>query len=476
MSQAFLRDCYLKEKGSENYSLLGKDVIRGGEICQHLNDEPSELTIIGRIARIRKKSNKMCFILLRDETVSLQVLFTETKEDEEPAVTREYIKNTVAKITPESLVKITGKIVKTPFDIDSASLSKCEMKGTQIEVISPSDVVPIQIYQPDAGLDARLNNRVLDLRVQRNQLIFKIQSHLVCIIRNFFNVHNFNEIFTPKLMAGVSESGSEVFKLDYFGQPASLAQSPQLFKQMAINSGISNVFEIGPVFRAEKSDGSRHLTQYTSIDIEMSIKYTYHEVISLLHKLLAFTLHHFKEVHGNLLEEWKKINPEFEEVKIPERPIIVTYKTAVELLQKSEYGCQRPEDINHQDEHNLGLIIKKKYDSDLFVIDKYPKDIRPFYSYTEEDGTTRSYDFVLRGCEILSGAQRINDYTTLVESAKSKMGDVEAISSYLDSFKFGSPPHGGGAFGLERLVAKILNVENVRETCLFPRDPNRLVP
>jgi aspartyl-tRNA synthetase len=476
MQQAFLRDCYLEERSPDNYSLLGTDKIRGSHICQHLSDVPTELTIVGRIARIRKKSNKMCFILLRDETVSLQVLFTETKDGEEPTVTREYIKNTVAKITPESLVKITGKIVRTPFDIDSASLSKCEMKGSKIELISASDVVPIQIYQPDAGLDARLNNRILDLRAPRNQLIFKIQSRMMQLVRQFLNMHHFTEINTPKIMAGASESGSEVFKLDYFGQSASLAQSPQLFKQMIINSGFGNVFEIGPVFRAEKSDGSRHLTQYTSIDIEMEIKYAYHEVINLLHDFIVFVVIGLTENHSELLNEWKKFNPEYEGIKIPPKPIIITYKTAVELLQSSKHGCQRPEDINHQDEYNLGVLIKEKYDSDLFVIDKYPKDIRPFYSYVDTDETTRSYDFVLRGCEILSGAQRINDHATLVESAKTKMGDIEAISSYLESFRFGSPPHGGGAFGMERLVAKILNIENIRETCMFPRDPNRLVP
>jgi aspartyl-tRNA synthetase len=146
------------------------------------------------------------------------------------------------------------------------------------------------------------------------------------------------------------------------------------------------------------------------------------------------------------------------------------------MLTESDYKCQRPEDINHQDEFNLGKIVKEKFKTDLFVIDEYPVDIRPFYTYPNNDKTTRSYDFVFKGCEVLSGAQRINNYQQLVESAKNAMGEVDSIKNYLDTFKFGSPPHGGGAFGLERLIARFLDIENIRETSLFPRDPGRLNP
>jgi aspartyl-tRNA synthetase len=426
------------------------------------------ITLIGKIVRVRKKSNKMCFILLRDGITSIQVMFLENEH-----VTREYIKTQVATITPESVVKITGSIVSSPCIIESATLKHWEMKGIKIEPVANSEVVPLQIYKPDAGLDARLNHRYLDLRTMRSQVIFRLQHEILKNIHDDLDYSGFIQIFTPKIMEGVAESGSEVFKLDYFGKPASLAQSPQLFKQMAINSGMCQVYEIGPVFRAEKSNGTRHLTQYTSVDIELEFSEHYHQVINTLYELLldACTIDHKLEAM------WIQIEPNYEKLIIPELPIIIPYAICVKMLQESTFGCQRPEDINHQDEFNLGLLIKETYNSDIFIIDEYPKEIRPFYTYVNEDGTTRSYDFILRGCEILSGAQRINDYDTLVESAKNYMDDsIDGIKDYLESFKYGSPPHGGGAFGLERLIAKILDIENIRETSMFPRDPGRLNP
>jgi aspartyl-tRNA synthetase len=430
-----------------------------------------DITVFARVTRIRKKSNKLCFILLSYEDVSIQVCFNESDK-----VTRDYIKETVAKISPESFVKVTGVLVKSPFKIDTATIKEWEIKATEIEVISQSVEIPIQVYKPDASLPVRLDNRCLDLRHIEKQLIFQINSTTVHIIIEYLEGYNFLQIFTPKIMSGVSESGSEVFKLDYFGREASLAQSPQLYKQMAINSGMGHVFEIGPVFRAEKSDGSRHLTQYTSVDIEMIITEDYHYVIELLYQMINKIFSKNSYYMTNILKSWKELHPEWEYPMFTDEPVILTYKDCVKMLTESEYGCQRPEDLNHQDEFNLGKIVKEKFSTDLFVIDEYPQEIRPFYTYPNKDGTSRSYDFVFKGCEILSGAQRINNYEQLVKSAKDAMGEVDSIKNYLDTFQFGSPPHGGGAFGLERLIARFLDIENIRETSLFPRDPGRLMP
>jgi len=441
---------------------------------RYKKDEPSDLmTFRCKIERTRKKSNKMCFILLRDNIVSIQALFTENIE---LGITRDYIKDVVAKITPESVVDITGRITTTPFDIETTTISNFELRAVKIQVISASEILPIQIYKPDATLDTRLNNRTLDLRPIHNQLIFQLQTQFICNITTYLNKCNFTQIYTPRIMEGAPESGSEVFRFDYFGTTASLAQSPQLHKQMSINSGFGKVFEIGPVFRAESSDSGRHLTQYTSVDIEIEILHNYHEVIRFLHILLKIGFQNSAE----FLEKWKKYYPDFIEPIILDTPLILTYKECVDMLQSSKHGCQRPEDINHQDELNLGKVVKEIYGTDLVVIDKYPESIRPFYTFQEEiDGCklTRSYDFIFRGCEILSGAQRINNYSDLVTSAKRKMdGDVSTINSYLETFKYGSPLHGGGAFGLERVIAQYLCIDNVRNTCLFPRDPNRLNP
>lgn len=435
-----------------------------------IDTELKSISLIGKIARIRKQGSKMCFILLRDGITSIQILFQENKNS---GVTREYIKN-IAKYNPESVVKITGNIVASPCIIDSSTLKHWEMRGFTIEKISISEVVPLQVYKPDAGLDTRLNNRWLDIRNMRNQLIFKIQHNILTRIQEDLNDSGFIQIFTPKIMEGVAESGSEVFKLNYFDNIASLAQSPQLFKQMAINGGLGQVYEIGPVFRAEKSNGSRHLTQYTSIDIEMEFVEHYHQVINTLYQLLLNSCYLSPEMETS----WEEFNPDYDALIFSENPIIIPYNECVKMLKTSKYGCQKPEDLNHKDEFNLGLIVKEKYESDLFVIDQYPKNIRPFYTYVNEDDTTRSYDFILRGCEILSGSQRINDHKTLIESAKNHLGEdkICSISSYLESFKYGSPPHAGGAFGLERLISRILCIENVREVSLFPRDPTRLNP
>lgn len=464
----FLRDLSITLTPDKGISLYEYRI--NNTIYSDTKETLDSITIIGKISRLRKKSNKMCFILLRDGINSIQIIFTENEH-----VSRDYIKNMVAKNTPESIVKITGNIVHSPFPVDSATLKHWEMNATKIETVVESQIIPIQIYKPDAGLDVRLNNRCLDLRAIRNQLIFRIQHQFVSNIQNYLNDHKFTQIFTPKIMEGVAESGSEVFKLDYFGKQASLAQSPQLFKQMAINSGMGQIYEIGPVFRAENSNGNRHLTQYTSIDIEMEFIENYHQVINTLYEIIQYSI---TLLHNSpLLIMWKDANPDYQPLEISEKPIIITYKDAVTMLTESEYGCQRPEDINHQDEFNLGLLVKDKYKSDIFIIDEYPKEIRPFYTYVNDNGTTRSYDFVMRGCEILSGAQRVNNHETLIEAAKQYMdNNIDGISSYLDSFKYGSPIHGGGAFGLERLIGRILNIENIRETSLFPRDPTRLNP
>jgi aspartyl-tRNA synthetase len=474
MSTTFLSDLNLVSNADNNTFLIS---INDDDLLYNKDEFSEPIHIRGKVERVRKNSNKMCFVLLRDGTQSLQVLFQESDK-----ITRDYIKNIKSQIKPESVVTITGHIKLSPEPIKTATMSNFEMHGTEIEVVSLSQVIPIQTYKPDATLDVRLNNRSLDLRTIKNQLIFKFQTQIISNMTIFLNQKGFIQIFTPRIMEGAAESGSEVFRLDYFGKPASLGQSPQLHKQMAINSGFNKVFEIGPVFRAEKSDGSRHLTQYTSIDIEMEIMNHYHEIINFLHQLLRVGFGYNKTEDVDAFDNnWVKYVPEFTKPNIPNHPIILPYKECVKLLQESEYKCQRPEDLNHQDEANLGSIIKTKYDADLFVIDRYPEEIRPFYSHKdiEENGdkVTRSYDFILCGCEILSGAQRVNNYSDLVDAAMVHLdNDVSSIDSYLETFKYGSPPHGGGAFGLERLVARYLNIDNVRNTSLFPRDPNRLNP
>ena len=245
---------------------------------------------------------------------------------------------------------------------------------------------------------------------------------------------------------------------------------------MAINSDFKRVFEIGPVFRAEKSNTHRHLTEFTGLDLEMRIKEDYQEVKKVLYDLIVYIFDYLKKYYFN---EIKIISDQYGclPLKYSDEMICITYETAVNLLNQNGVKMNVTDDLNTQNEKLLGEIIKKKYDTDLFILDKFPLNIRPFYTMPSDDNIfTHSYDIILRGQEILSGAQRIHDYELLKKRIVEKGINPDTVKSYLDSFKYGSYPHGGGGFGLERFVQSFLGLDNIRKTSLFPRDPSRIEP
>ena len=439
---------------------------------------PLHVSIKARIDHVRQCGKKMVFILLRQKEKSLQVLFREDIE-QYPNLTREMIKS-YGKLSPESIVTIKGILVRSPVKIETPTISHYELMGYHLEQHSSSGPLPIQIYKPDALLETRLNHRVLDLRNQKNQIIFQIEHQVLQRARTFLVGKNFMEIKSPKLLGYASESGSEVFKVDYFEKEAFLAQSPQFYKQMAINAGFERVFEIGPVFRAEKSHSSRHLTEFTGIDMEMEITDRI-DVIRMLYELVKAIFIDLYSDNLDLFELWNKISEShFDVPLIPDtnEPVTITYKDAVKMMEEKHVEIESPEDLNYQDQLNLAKLVKEKYNTDIFLLDKFPMNLRPFYTETDPEDSSigLAYDFIFRGKEILSGAQRVNDYTILLKRLKKTGNSQASIQDYLDSFKYGSPKHGGGGFGLERLIGAYFNIENVRNFSLFPRDPLRLNP
>ena len=330
---------------------------------------------------------------------------------------------------------------------------------------------------PVVRQDVRLNNRIIDLRVPTNQAIFRLQSGVCQIYREFMYKNDFVEIHSPKLIGGASEGGSNVFQLKYFDQDACLAQSPQLYKQMALCGDLGRVFEIGPVFRAENSNTNRHLCEFTGLDMEMEFKDHYFEVLDLIGELMHYMVTNIKERHAKELSIINEQYP-FEEFKISDPVLKLNFKEGVEMLKEAGMEQDPLEDLSTETEKKLGALVKEKYDTDFYMLYGYPVNARPFYTMLDphDPNYTNSYDFFMRGEEITSGAQRIHDPALLAERAKAHGIPVETIKDYIDAFKYGTPTHAGAGFGLERIVKFFCGLHNIRKTSLFPRDPQRLTP
>lgn len=434
------------------------------------------ITVRARLHFMRVKSS-LIFMILRYQTNTLQVVVSKKQIGDD--------KFTILKqLNLESILNCTGKIVQTKEPIKSVSYSNIELFLEDYSITSKSNI-PIFTVDNLIGTNdnkgnitqpTRLDNRFLDLRNPLNNILFKIKSDIVKHFRDFLQQNNFIEIHTPKLISTCSESGAQVFKLDYFEQEACLAQSPQLYKQMAINSDFDRVFEIGSVFRAEESFTNRHLCEFTGLDLEMTINQDYKEVQIMIWNTLDYIFTEIKKKHSNELEHFKqKYN--FEYPVYPKEPLIISFTDCVEMLNSNGKKQEALEDLSTENEKFLGDFVKQQYNTDLFVIDKYPQSVRPFYTKPIENSNySMSFDFIFRSTEICSGAQRINDYELLLEKVKANKIDPKEMKGYLDSFAYGSMPHGGCGLGLERIVSLYLNVYNVKMSSFCPRDPKRLTP
>lgn len=327
------------------------------------------------------------------------------------------------------------------------------------------------------GQNTRLDNRILDLRVPANQAIMRISAGICKYFRRFLEDRDFVEIHSPKLLGGTSEGGAEVFRLKYFDQPACLAQSPQLYKQMGVICDLAKVFEIGPVFRAEDSNTPRHLCEFTGLDLEMAFNDHYFEVVDLICDLFEYIFENLFKDYRYEIDVVKEQYP-FEDFVFKTPVPRLKFSEACDLLKEEGYIQNPHKDLETVNEKALGEIVKKKYETDFFVVYNYPIEARPFYSMINpaEPEYTNSYDFFMRGEEILSGAQRVHDSDLVKERAIQKGIPPETIKDYIECFRYGSPPHAGGGIGLERVLKLFLGIHNIRKCSMFPRDPKRLFP
>lgn len=422
-----------------------------------------EITIEGFVDNIRILQY-VDFLIIRDTTGKVQVTIEKNSSNE-------FLTKIVSTITPESTVKITGILHKN----DKVKLNNMELIPTNITVTSKClEELPLNYKDSkSAAIDTRLNYRFLDLRSDKNILMFKVQTCMINAMREFVVKNNFTEIHTPKIISAASESGSEVFEVNYFGRKAYLAQSPQFYKQMAMCAGFEKVFEIAPAFRAEKSNSYRHTTDFTSFDIEMSYLNNLDELMDFEENLFIAGLKAVKEKYGKEIKELFNV-----EVIVPTKPFPrIKLEELYKILEK-EYGYKMNYedvgDMNAESEKLASKYVKEKYDHEFVFITDFSAKKRAFY-HKRENGIPQGADLIWKGCETTTLALRENNYETLCKQAKEKGLDQD-VKFYLEFFKYGCPPHGGFAIGVDRITMLLLETGSLKETMFIFRDPSRLEP
>ncbi len=429
-----------------------------------LNDKIDKKVRIDGFVERNRNLQYVAFLVIKDKTNKVQVTV------EKETATKEIL-DIVDKLTPNSTVTIRGVVKEN---------AKVKLRGLEIipeEIIITSlskEELPLNYNDLDStSLDNRLDNRFLDLRNEKNGFIFEVQSTLVEALREYLYQKHFTEIHTPKLIKTASESGSSVFEVKYFKDKAYLAQSPQFYKQMAMASGMERVFEVAPAFRAENSNSYRHATEFTSFDLEMSYIDSYKDVLQLEEEMLVYALKKVKEKWGEKIKELYGV-----EVVVPTTPFpVIKLPDLCKELEK-RYGYKVPEeeigDMNAEMEKLTSRYAMEEFKHEFIFITDFSKAKRPFYHMRKED-VPQGYDLVWKGCEITTGAQREHRYDILLEQCKEK-GLGKDVEFYLEFFKYGCPPHGGLAIGIDRLTMLLLGLPSVKETMFLFRGPSRITP
>ena len=432
-----------------------KKNIEAAELKKYIGEQ---VQIHGSVYKIRKMSD-FAFVLLRTKREIVQCIYTEEKAN-----------ISLEELIEESSVVITANVVAEP-----RSKTGYELQIMEVKILSvPEEISPIVINNKyvDTSLENLLNYRPITLRNEKERAIFKIQEGISWGIREFLMREHFTEIHTPKIVYAGAEGGANIFHLDYFGKEAYLAQSPQFYKQMMVGV-YERVFEIAPVFRAEKHDTSRHLNEYTSVDIEMGFIENFEDIMNMETAMLRYVIQYLNENYEHELQLLKVKMPEIKEIPA------VKFMEAKEIISK-EYNREIKdfEDFEPEEEKLLCEFMKKKAGSDFVFVTHYPSKKRPFYAMDSRENPeeTLSFDLLFRGLEITTGGQRIHSYKEQVEKMENRGMNISLFESYLMMHKYGMPPHGGLGLGLERFTSRLLELENVRLATLFPRDINRLVP
>lgn len=433
-----------------NKSVTTNQVVESWELINYLG---KTVCLHGSIYKVRKMKG-FSFVLLR------------TKRDVVQCIALDNI--TIP--AEESCVCLIANVVK-----EERSRVGYELQIQMIKTLStPTETMPIVINQKlvNTSLDNLLDYRPLTLRNEKQRAIFKLQEGICKSFRDFLSTNQFTEIHTPKIVQSGAEGGANIFALDYFGQEAYLAQSPQFYKQMMVGV-FERVFEIGPVFRAEKHDTSRHLNEYTSVDFEMGYISSFEEIMYMETNMLIFTMSYLSQYYAKELEILNIKLPYIKDI-----PAIKFHDAKTKISEMYNRPIQDWEDFDPEEEKLLCEIIYKETGSEFVFVTHYPSSKRPFYAMdcSENQNETASFDLLFRGVEITTGGQRIHSYDEQLKKMKERNMNIDLFENYLMIHKHGMPPHGGLGIGLERFTGKLLGYDNVRFATLFPRDINRLTP
>ena len=425
------------------------------------------VSVSGWVETVRDQK-KVQFVVLRDESGAVQLVNPRTTDaegvvvDDEPATT-------ISGLSQGSFVTVTGQLKHD----ERVKLGGIEIKLASLEVITHA--IPETPIAADSSLDKRMDWRFLDLRQPKSSLIFRIQTTFEHALRTYWIERDFVELHTPKLMASASESRAELFEVEYFETKAYLAQSPQFFKQMAQSSGFGKIFEVGPAFRADPSFTSRHATEFTSVDSEISWIDSHEDVMQLHEELLVAAFTAVKAKHGEEVLALFGV-----EVTVPSTPFPrIPLAEAKEIVKSRGYEVPRDDDdMDPEGERQIAAYVAETYGHEFVFLTDYASSIRPFYHMRHEGDAslTNSYDLIFNGTEISTGAQREHRIDVLTEQAVEKGVDPAEIAGYLDFFRYGVPSHGGFGMGLARVLMLMLHQASIREVTYLFRGPTRLEP
>ena len=401
------------------------------------NHEGEKITIKGRIFNIRNLGS-ISFLIIRDYSGVVQVIASKNTE-----------------VNSGDIVLVEGIVKK-----DERAKGGYEMKAEKIEIITKSkETLPFDLEKDDINLNLNtlLDYRVLSLRHPKVQSIFRLYDLLLKSYDEAMREEGFIEIKTPKILGSASEGGANFFQVDYFDKKAVLAQSPQFYKQIMVGV-FDRVFEIGPVFRAEPHFTTRHVNEYISLDAEMAYIDNFYDVTKTLNRVI------------------KKMFFQMGIEDVPEEiPYVKLSEIRKIIKEKYDYDIPEKTDIDPKGEELAGQYAKEEFNSDFIFLTHYPIDYRPFYTMSEGE-EAMGFDLLYKGLEIATGGQRINEYGELIESMKKKNIKIDGMEFYINAFKYAIPPHGGWGMGSERIIKQILDLDNIREAVLFPRDVKRITP
>ena len=428
------------------------------EVTSHVGER---IRIAGWLHSLRRLGG-VTFLVIRDGWGLLQAV-AETHDEIAPLQVEE--------AGVESVIMVEGTVIR-----EAQAPTGVELHDIRIEVINPvSDVPPIALnkLKITANPTTLLDNAPVTDRHPARRAIFRLSAGVMAGFRDILTSKAFTEIQTPKIVAAATESGANVFQLDYFGRPAYLAQSPQFYKQIMVGV-FERVFEVGPVFRAEPHDTTRHLNEYVSLDAEFGFIEDHFTVMALLHDVISHILLTLK---GNYGAELALLHADMPVV--PEQIPYIHFAEAQELIFKQHGVDVRGEpDLSPQDERWLGAWARQEFASDFLFVTGYPMRKRPFYTYPDAQRPeySNSFDLLFRGTELVTGGQRLHRYADYIAALERANLPQEPFAYYLEAFKYGMPPHGGFAIGSERLLMQLLGSSSIKLTTLFPRDMHRLVP